>query len=131
MAPRPRPGWPYSREFVCHQCGNCCRGSGVVALEERDIADAASHLGITPEAFRERYCRELPEDLVVLRDQGDALGSCIFLSADNRCAIHEAKPQQCRDFPFRWRPENVLEFCEGMRAVAGLPPGGKATMSRD
>ncbi|MDX2177465.1 MAG: YkgJ family cysteine cluster protein [Candidatus Sumerlaeia bacterium] len=127
----PRPGWPYDREFACHRCGNCCRGSGYVSMSAEDIANAARHIGVPVPEFKDTYCRELPEDLVVLRDQGDAEQSCVFLTPENTCRVHGSKPKQCRDFPFHWRPDNVLEFCEGMRAIAGLPPGGKPTMSRE
>lgn len=125
MAGSNRPGWPYKEEFQCHRCGNCCRGDGFVDLTPDDILRASRLLGLTGEEFIETYCRRDGE-LIILLDQGDELESCIFLTEDEEglagCRIHEAKPSQCAGFPFRWRPRNILKFCDGMRALEGLPP---------
>jgi len=126
--------WPYPvNEFKCHLCGNCCRGEGYVEMLEDDIERAAAFLGVSDEGFRERYCDyDRTEKMWHLIDQGDAEKSCIFLNKDNTCKIHEAKPYQCAGFPKRWRPENIMDFCAGWRAAAGLPPADeKRTMSED
>lgn len=117
--------------FSCHRCGNCCRGDGVVVMYPRDIRRAALYLDMTEEAFLAEYGRPVPDGGHVLRDQGDALRSCIFLTPDNGCRIHEAKPQQCRDFPRKWRPPNVLDYCAGLRAAANLGPPDKDVMTID
>lgn len=132
MAPVPEPDWPYEvSRFHCHQCGNCCRGDGYVAMNEGEIRDASALLGMSESAFLSRYAKKSSDGWELL-DQGDADQSCIFLRPDNSCIIHEAKPQQCRDFPTRWRPPNILDFCEGWRAAAGLPPAlSKRTMSEE
>ena len=134
MAKRERPGWPYKKEFQCHRCGNCCRGEGFVEMEEDDLARASAFLGIDRETFVAEYCRDVV-GLTILKDQEDDLKSCIFLFEDEKglagCRIHGAKPSQCAAFPFHWRPRNVLSFCDGMRALEGLPPtsaAGKKTM---
>ncbi|MCA1998127.1 MAG: YkgJ family cysteine cluster protein [Armatimonadetes bacterium] len=129
MRNRERPGWPYPREFVCHRCGNCCRGDGFVELSGEDIAAGAAALGIEESRFLAEYCRH-DEGLgaTILRDQGDPLKSCVFLDPDSSCRIHAGKPQQCRDFPFRWRPRDVLSYCDGMRALEGLPPSRRRTI---
>ena len=126
---RDRPGWPYDREFACHRCGNCCRGDGYVELSEDDIARGARALGIGTREFEARYCRR-DEDVgaIILLDQGDELKSCIFLNPDVTCRIHERKPRQCIDFPFGWRPRDVLTYCDGMRALEGLPPSNRRTI---
>ncbi|MDK2970969.1 MAG: uncharacterized protein PWP23_724 [Candidatus Sumerlaeota bacterium] len=123
--------WPYPvAPFVCHRCGNCCRGEGYVALTDADIDGMAEALGIGRDDFLGRYTRwEKDTRGHVLLDQRDELKSCIFLQEDNGCRVHAAKPQQCRDFPMKWRPENIIEFCEGWRAAAGLEPPKKKTMT--
>jgi len=64
-----------------------------------------------------------------LIDQSDPDKCCTFLTPDNKCRIHEVKPKQCIGFPIKWRPDNILDFCEGWRTAAGLPPPEKRTMS--
>ncbi len=129
-----RPGWPYKKEFVCHRCGNCCRGDGYVELTESDLARAANHLGISEDQFIQEYCFR-KGDTIQLKDQEDAEQSCIFLDEDDKglplCRIHAAKPSQCAGFPFLWRPRDAVEFCDGMRALEGLEPTRRRRMSRE
>ena len=125
--------WPYEvEEFVCHQCGNCCRGDGYVELSEGNIAQISEFLDLSREAFLDTFAQfDRPTQTWHLIDQSDDLKSCIFLAEDNSCRINPVKPQQCRDFPTRWRPDNIIDFCEGWRAAAGLPPPEKRTMTED
>jgi Fe-S-cluster containining protein len=127
----PPSDWPYPvTAFKCHQCGNCCRGDGYVEMTDKDITAAADHLGIAKAEFLSTYAlRDAATKTWHLRDQGDAEQSCIFLEKEGGCRIHEAKPQQCRDFPTRWRPANIMDFCAGWRAAAGLPPADRKTMT--
>ena len=132
---RRQVGWPYKKEFTCHRCGNCCRGDGFVEMSEDDIVRAAWLLDITEEEFVAKYCEHSPGGgEIFLKDQQDDLQSCIFLIEDDQglfgCRIHNAKPEQCQGFPFNWRPRDVMNFCDGMRALEGLPPTSKRkTMS--
>ncbi len=123
-------GWPYPvKQFVCHQCGNCCRGDGYVELTNKDIRNIAELLELTREQFLDTYCvydrKSMSWNLI---DQGDELQSCIFLTEDIRCKIHDAKPEQCVGFPTRWRSPNIAEYCDGWRALEGLPPSEKKTI---
>ena len=129
----PKTEWPYEvGKFTCHLCGNCCRGDGYVELTDTDIRRIAKFLELTREVFLDRYCKyDKPSGVWNLIDKNDKLQSCIFLNKDNTCQINDAKPKQCRDFPTKWRPDNILEFCEGWRAAAGLPPAKKQTMTEE
>ncbi len=60
---------------------------------------------------------------VVLIDQNDPDGSCVFLR-DNLCSVNDAKPMQCRGFPHFWRTPSIEEYCEGWRKALDLPPLG-------
>lgn len=135
MARKREIGWPWKEEFACHRCGNCCRGDGYVEMTELDIARAALHLGIDEAEFLRRYTKGTPGDLVILRDQEDEVKSCIFLTRDEKglygCRIHTAKPEQCQGFPFMWRPRDAVDFCDGLRALEGLPPTSRETMTRE
>jgi Fe-S-cluster containining protein len=111
-------------------CGNCCRGDGFVVLTETDIQGLADRLELKREDFLETYARwEASMRRWVLLDQEDEHRSCIFLEPDQSCSVHEDKPVQCREFPFKWRSSNIAEYCEGWRAMVGLPPADKKTMS--
>ena len=98
--------------FKCRQCGACCRWSGHVLLTDADIARLAVASGIPEAEFIERYTilasnrRQLS-----LIDQAD--GSCILLK-DGRCSLYDARPAQCRDFPFGWR---VATGCPALDAA--------------
>ncbi len=113
--------------FRCTACGNCCRGEGYVFLDPPDIRRIAACLDLSIEDFKRQYTREDDSGRVILLDQDDPDKSCIFLSSDNLCRVHEAKPRQCRDFPHKWRPPNIATFCEGWRAACNLPPLNKKT----
>jgi len=110
--------------FQCHRCGNCCRGDGYVFLEDADVRRLAHFFDLSIEEFKKQYTRTIESGTLALKDQDDPDQSCIFLK-DNLCVAHEAKPQQCRDFPRKWRPSTVSNYCEGWRAALGLPPLGK------
>lgn len=89
--------------FECQGSGKCCRSRGAygyvyVTLEDR--RRLAAHLGLTTTAFTRRYCART-DGLFHLRDpQLD----CQFLDGKS-CGVYEARPEQCRTWPF-W-PENM------------------------
>lgn len=102
------------REYHCLRCGACCRWPGVVRLTEEDVDAAAAYLGLTPEAFLERYTQVSPDRRsLVLIDNSD--GHCIMLTAAGLCRIHAAKPRQCRDFPKRWNFPGFERLCLAAR----------------
>ncbi len=120
--------------FACQRCGNCCRHSGEVRLVNGEAESIAAMLGNDTQTFTARYTR-LREDRhgLALLDNPD--GSCIFLSSEalgndntfpmppkppppslhSLCHIQSAKPQQCRNFPFTWRYENLTAICPASR----------------
>ncbi|MCK4564824.1 MAG: YkgJ family cysteine cluster protein [Verrucomicrobia bacterium] len=92
--------------FKCTGCGDCCRWSGSVLLTENDIATISAHLGVLDQEFIDHHTRLAPNRIrLALLDKAD--GSCAFLEGD-RCSIYEARPEQCRTFPFAW---SVSEGC--------------------
>jgi Fe-S-cluster containining protein len=99
------------RSFKCQQCGTCCRWSGHVLLTEEDIARLAIAAGLSEEAFISRYTvLAANRSQLSLADGPD--GSCALLK-DGLCALYEARPAQCRDFPHGWR---VAEGCPALKA---------------
>src|SRR5262245_45915532 len=98
------------QRFTCQQCGRCCRRGWDIAVTESEVeayrragasawytqTDSDTGTGTETEPFepipgQPRYFR--------IRKRDD--GACGFLSADNRCRIHEQlggarKPLTCR-----------------------------------
>ena len=99
--------------YLCQRCGNCCRWPGFVRIGEDEIDTIAAFLGITPGEFISRHAELRPSRAgLMLKSEPD--GSCIFLRGVNICAIQQAKPQQCRDFPDKWRFDGWREMCEAI-----------------
>lgn len=99
--------------FKCQRCGTCCRWPGHVLLAPADISAMSAATGLSEDEFIERYTvlasnrRQLS-----LAEYPD--GRCIFLKDDNGCACYEARPEQCRSFPYAWR---VSEGCPALEAM--------------
>lgn len=87
--------------FQCIMCGNCCRQEGYVRLKEKEPDRIAEYLGMDIYAFIETYTI-LTRDRQTLSLKDKSNGECIFLS-DTGCRINAVKPDQCLDFPYRWK----------------------------
>ena len=104
--------------FACQAgCTECCRQPGFVYLTENDVVRAAAYLAMTPAGFEQAYCYRT-RNRVRLRVPKEA--KCHFLLEDG-CAIHPAKPTQCRVFPFwpelldsRREWKKTARYCPGM-----------------
>ena len=84
----------------CNYCpGYCCyrlKGS-VLLINSDDINRLARHFLISDGEVRKRYM----ENRSTFKVKDD--GSCIFQAQDKmtkRCTVHDARPQQCRLFPY-------------------------------
>lgn len=97
-----REGFEYAFDpSVCDACnGACCRGAeGNVWVSEDELEAIAATLGEPLEQARALYTQR-ERDRLRLRER--AVGSeyyCVFLRG-GKCAIYEARPKQCRSFPF-------------------------------
>jgi Fe-S-cluster containining protein len=98
------------RHVDCTTCANCCRCS-VVSIDKREIERIASHLKMTPEEVARLYTVPDPE-APALRRLASSTDGCIFLDG-NLCAIYEARPKACRDFP---------HVAVGTHSLGGRPP---------
>lgn len=106
-------------KFKCTGCGHCCTGSpGHVWVDELEIKRMAKFLKISVEMFVKRYTRRVQDRLSLL--EHSKTYDCVFLK-DKKCTLYEARPQQCRAFP--WWPENLSSLknwkeaaksCEGI-----------------
>lgn len=89
--------------FECTGCGECCKSRGryqyvYVCLEERRLL--AKHLGLKTAEFTRQYCRKTDGFFHLSNPSND----CQFLDGV-RCSVYEARPQQCRTWP--WWPQNM------------------------
>lgn len=127
---------PVLQNWDCHVCGNCCKEYQVaISDEEKERIEAQGWendpaLSGTPLFERRGLLGSGPTQLHRRAD-----GSCVFLSAEGRCRIHEkfgpeGKPLFCRLFPFvlvpagdHWRV-GVRFACPSAAANKGRPVRG-------
>ncbi|HKB15929.1 MAG TPA: YkgJ family cysteine cluster protein [Planctomycetota bacterium] len=118
--PGRQPWYAEGLRFTClPDCGKCCTRHGAygyVYLEEGDAERLASQLGLDAATFRRTYTAKDDGHLVLRMDEP----ACPFLEG-SRCRVYEARPTQCRTFPFwpenlrsRVRWERLREFCPGI-----------------
>jgi len=101
------------RNFKCRMCGNCCRPRGEVRLSQADVDRLAAFLSLNAKDFADAYT-ELTGDRRGLTLKERESGECVFLSRDNLCMVHDAKPEQCRSFPVGWRYPGFEIDCRAM-----------------
>jgi len=121
--------------FTCQNSGACCRGDWLIGVDDasharlKDIrwGEVDPALGPQPKFVPLPWVLPSGERTTFARRPD---GACVFLTADTRCAIHRhlgarAKPQVCREFPYRFveTPDGVavgVSFaCTAVRAHAG------------
>lgn len=100
--------------FECQRCNECCKKPGFVYLKEGEEESIARFLGLEVFDFVNRFCELEDRRKLVLKKNPDE--SCTFLS-ESGCSIHSAKPQQCLDFPVKWRTPASLDYCEGLKKL--------------
>lgn len=113
------PWYSSGLKFKCTGCGQCCTGSpGYVFLSFRDTERLAAHFSMSTADFSKTYTYKV-DDRTSLIDRSHS-EDCIFLK-DNKCSVYEARPVQCRTFPWwlqflrdaaTW--ENAASRCEGI-----------------
>ncbi len=100
--------------FVCRGCGDCCRGEGFVSVTLEEMRRMSALLNISEEEFLEHYAFRSAFGDYWLKEQENR--DCIFLR-NNRCLVHEAKPAQCRNFPYTWSNEDSSTVCPALKQL--------------
>lgn len=128
--------------FSCKMCGDCCRGfdEGEVYLYMDDIKKLVKFLNLNGKSglkkFAQKYLKAIDQTFYH-KESGAQKGKnyriktlgfrfegedehCTFLIG-NECSVHEARPFQCRCFPF-WQMmvESRKNFVEYSKKCPGL-----------
>ena len=115
-----QPWYQDGLRFKCTQCGDCCTGApGYVWVNKEEVTQLAAAVGMEDvEALRDRYVRKVGVR-ESLREFPD--GACVFFDTElRRCQVYDARPRQCRTWPFwdsnlkspeAW--EHTCEVCPG------------------
>lgn len=121
-----KPWYEKGLSFNCTGCGKCCSGaSGYVWVDEQEILDIANFLKLSDTEFRSKYVIQVG-DKFSLKELKKTDYQCIFLR-DKQCTIYEARPRQCRTYPFwpsimrskkNWDEE--ANACEGIRNCSSI-----------
>jgi Fe-S-cluster containining protein len=113
--------WSKGIRFQCQGSGKCCTSHGefgFVFLTLEDRRRMAKYFKITTTAFTKKYCEKYRGAWHLIEDRKNP--DCMFLK-NKGCTIYEARPTQCRTWPF-W-PEvmnskawakDVVAFCPGV-----------------
>ncbi|MDR1566794.1 MAG: YkgJ family cysteine cluster protein [Treponema sp.] len=113
--------------FSCTRCSACCRyESGYVFLSLKDLGVLVKALNMGYTEFMETYCRWVPSlagpERLSLREKSNF--DCIFWvqpqEGTGGCSVYEARPLQCRAFPF-W--PHVLRSQRAWKDTAADCPG--------
>lgn len=110
---------------VCSSCeGNCCIGeSGYIWINNDEIKILAQHLNVTPEVLRENYLEKIGYKYSIKEVQLSANNyACTFFDLKKKqCSVYEARPIQCRTFPFweyfKKNEQEVYEECPAIKPL--------------
>ncbi|MPZ48856.1 MAG: YkgJ family cysteine cluster protein [Dehalococcoidia bacterium] len=116
----PRERWfEGGLRFQCTSCGKCCTGSsGSVQVSTADLERLANFFELPAGTFARRYTRVTKGRRALI--DGPGSHDCVFLTGKT-CSVYEARPTQCRTYPWWIRnirdPESwqeAGEVCEGI-----------------
>jgi len=113
------PWYNAGLKFECSQCGDCCTGApGYVWVNNAEIEALATAVGMAAEAFEDLYVRRVGVRKS-LKEFPD--GACVFFDTEKRnCTVYQARPRQCRTWPF-W--DSNLKSPEDWQHTCDVCPG--------
>lgn len=116
-----KPFYADGLRFACTRCSACCRHTpGYVFLSDKDVDALTARLGIERPEFFRRYTRRVrfgPVTRISLREKPNV--DCIFWD-NGGCSVYDARPLQCRAFPF-W--SSCVSSAEEWEFHSGQCPG--------
>ncbi len=118
MAGNSRDKEPWYKDglrFTCSGCGDCCTGSpGYVWVNNEEIAKLAALVQLSVEDFEAKNVRRVGARKSLVEYEN---GDCVFFDNKSRkCGVYNARPRQCRTWPF-WdsnirTPEDWADTCK-------------------
>lgn len=97
-------GYSYSFDAnACSTCqARCCTGeSGYIHVNSREIEDISKLLGLSIEDFTQNYLFKNGYKYSIKERKFGESYECAFYNREtNGCDVYEARPMQCRTFPF-------------------------------
>ena len=119
------PWYNAGLRFTCTQCGNCCTGApGFVWVNNEEIAALAKLLGVAVDEFEDTYVRRVGARKSL---KEFPTGDCVFFDGQTRkCTVYEARPRQCRTWPF-W-DSNLKTPEEWKHTCDACPGSGKGQL---
>lgn len=95
-----KPWYKDGLKFKCTGCGDCCTGGeGYVWVNKKEIADLAELMNQSVEDFEDLYVRKI--GIRKSLKEFPVSFDCVFFDNETRkCQVYEARPQQCRTWPF-------------------------------
>jgi len=118
-----KDGFDYSfSPNECSKCnGNCCIGeSGYIWVTPLEIKNISKVLNLDIDEFKKSYLNKIKYKFSIKERRLDESNfACVFFDLDKRqCSIYEARPNQCRTFPFwDYFKENIDEVVKECPAV--------------
>ena len=122
-----KPWYKEGLKFGCTGCGKCCKGGpGYVWVSLEEMQTIAQFLGMVFDDFTRKFVRQANGKYSLIEIEEGHEYACVFLK-ENQCSIYEARPTQCRTFPFwgkhlaskeNW--DNLKSDCEGINEEAPL-----------
>jgi Fe-S-cluster containining protein len=110
--------------FRCTRCGACCTGApGYVWVSIDEIERLAKHRGESVDEFSSRFVRQVGSRYSLIEKPG---GDCVFWDRQAGCTVYEARPIQCRTWPF-W-PENVETEADWDHVRSVCPGAGQGRL---
>ena len=115
----------YSYKFDENKCatceGNCCIGeSGYIWITIAEIDTLAKHLNISTQECFDKYLLKYGYKFSIKEKKISQNNyACVFFDLEKKqCGIYEARPTQCRTFPF-WEhfKENIEELEQECPAI--------------
>jgi Fe-S-cluster containining protein len=113
------PWYKDGLQFQCTGCGDCCTGApGFVWVNREEIHNLAARVGLAPDEFESRYVRDVGKRKSLNEFNN---GDCVFFDGETRkCKVYEARPRQCRTWPF-W--DSNVRTPEAWAATCEVCPG--------
>ena|SRR5713226_8899325 len=118
------PWYKDGLSFTCTRCGHCCTGDpGFVWVTDEEIAALAELRGEPLDQFTGLYTKAAHRGRT-LREKAN--GDCVLYDKEIGCTVYEARPRQCRTWPF-WET-NVATPEAWARTQAVCPGSGKGEL---